>query len=187
MNRYYVDLHVHIGRSSLGMEIKKATANNLTIQNVTYESYHKKGIDVIGAVDCISPFVIEDIEKMVQSGELVELSDCGMSFCEKQIIILGAEIETHEKKGGSAHCLCFFATFNHLKEFSSSMNKYITNIRSNSTMSKLTEQELFNIVDHHGGVLIPHMCLHLIKAFMATVVNHYMRFSIRSLLIKYQQ
>ena len=55
MKKFFVDLHVHIGRSSGGLEIKKATANNLTFENIAYESYYRKGIDVIGVVDCISP------------------------------------------------------------------------------------------------------------------------------------
>ena len=64
MNKYFVDLHVHIGRSSGGKEIKKATANNLTFENIAYESY-RKGIDVIGVVDCISPYILEDINGLV--------------------------------------------------------------------------------------------------------------------------
>jgi len=32
MKEYFVDLHVHIGRSSKGKEVKKATANNLTFE-----------------------------------------------------------------------------------------------------------------------------------------------------------
>jgi len=33
-------------------EVKKATANNLTFENIAFESYTRKGIDVIGVVDC---------------------------------------------------------------------------------------------------------------------------------------
>ena len=66
MKDYFVDLHVHIGRSSKGKEIKRATARNLTFENIAFESYTRKGIDVIGVVDCISPFVIEDIESLIE-------------------------------------------------------------------------------------------------------------------------
>jgi len=72
MKEYFVDLHVHIGRSSKGKEVKKATANNLTFENIAFESYTRKGIDVIGVVDCLSPYVIEDIEELVDRGELIE-------------------------------------------------------------------------------------------------------------------
>lgn len=72
MKEYYVDLHVHVGRSSKGEEVKKATAANLTFENIAFESYHRKGIDVIGVVDCASPYIIEDIEELLDRGEIKE-------------------------------------------------------------------------------------------------------------------
>jgi len=62
MQQYFVDLHVHIGRSSDGHIIKRATANNLTFEQIAYEARFRKGINVIGVVDAISPYVIQDIE-----------------------------------------------------------------------------------------------------------------------------
>ncbi len=38
MKNYFVDLHVHIGRSSNGNEIKRATSKNLTFENIAYKS-----------------------------------------------------------------------------------------------------------------------------------------------------
>lgn len=155
MNTYYVDLHVHVGRSSKGVEVKKATANNLTFENIAYESYYRKGIHVIGIVDCISPHIIEDIDSLVEQGELVEKKGGGMEYRKGQTLLLGAEVETHEKHGCSSHSLCFFPTLKQLKEFSEEMGGHFRNIRVNSTMSRLTGQELFTIVDHHGGVFMP--------------------------------
>ena len=154
MNKYYVDLHVHIGRSSNGIELKKATANNLTFENIAHESY-RKGIDVIGVVDCISPYVLEDINDLIVRGEIVEKINGGMEYRGRQSLILGAEIETHEKHGCSSHSLCFFPTLEHITSFSNEMSKYIKNIRLFSLMSRLTGQELFNVVDEFGGVYIP--------------------------------
>ena len=155
MNKYYVDLHVHIGRSSGGKEIKKATANNLTFGNIAYESCHRKGIDVIGVVDCISPYVIEDIEKLVKTGEIVEKKGGGMSYRGAQTLILGAEIETHEPTGGSSHSLCFFSALKQIKDFAKEMSKHVKNMETFSSMSRLKGQELFNIVDCHGGIFMP--------------------------------
>lgn len=124
MNTYYVDLHAHIGRSSKGKEIKKATANNLTFENIVYESY-RKGIDIIGVVDCINPYVLEDIDDLIYRAELVEKDEGGMAYRGKQTIILGAEIETHEKHGCSAHSLCFFSTLKQIKEFSNEMSEHV--------------------------------------------------------------
>lgn len=155
MKQYYVDLHVHIGRSSDGKEIKKATANNLTFENIAHESYYRKGIDIIGVVDCISPYVLADIDELVKKGELVEKKDGGMEYRGSQTLMLGAEIETHELRGCSSHSLCFFPTLRQIKEFSSEMRKYIKNIEAFSAMSRLDGQGLFHVVDYHGGIFIP--------------------------------
>lgn len=155
MNEYFVDLHVHIGRSSEGREIKKATANNLTFEKIAYESYQKKGIDVIGVVDCISPYILEDIDNLMERGELAEKDEGGMEYRRGQTLILGAEIETHEMHGCSSHSLCFFPTLKQVKEFSNEMSKYIKNIRLFSSMSRLNGQELFRVVDSYGGIFIP--------------------------------
>ncbi|WP_265444889.1 endonuclease Q family protein [Acetivibrio straminisolvens] len=155
MKEYFVDLHVHIGRSSKGKEIKKATANNLTFENIAYESYTRKGIDVIGAVDCLSPYVIEDIEELMDRGELIEKRGGGMEYRKGQILILGAELETHEEKGGSSHSLCFFPTLKSIKDFAGAMKNYIKNIYNCSYMCRLTARQLIDLVDFYGGTFIP--------------------------------
>ncbi len=155
MREYYVDLHVHIGRSSKGREIKKATASDLTFENIAYEAYIRKGIQVIGVVDCASPYIIEDIESLQDKGEITELEGGGMDYRGGLTLILGAEIETHEAEGCSAHSLCFFPTLSRLKDFSGELSRHVKNIRNCSYMSRLTGQELFDLVDRLGGVLIP--------------------------------
>ncbi|MGE5632955.1 MAG: endonuclease Q family protein [Caulobacteraceae bacterium] len=155
MKEYFVDLHVHIGRSSRGREVKKATANNLTFENIAHESYYRKGIDVIGVVDCASPHIIEDIELLLEKGEITEKQGGGMEYRGSQTLILGSEIETHEAAGCSAHSLCFFPTLNQIKAFSSELAKHVKNIRHCCYMSHLTGQELFRIVDGLGGIYIP--------------------------------
>jgi len=155
MKDYFVDLHVHIGRSSNGMEIKRATAKNLTFENIAFESYSRKGIDVIGVVDCISPFIIEDIERLAEKGELTEKKGGGMEYRKGQVLILGAELETHEKRGCSAHSLCFFPSLKSIKDFAKDITNHIKNIYSCSSICRLTAQELFDMVDFYGGTYIP--------------------------------
>lgn len=107
IKEYYVDVHVHIGRSSGGKEIKRATASNLTFENIAYESRYRKGINVIGVVDSISPWVISDIEYLINKGEIIECKNGGMEYKKDLAIILGAEIETREKMRCNAHSLVF--------------------------------------------------------------------------------
>lgn len=155
MSEYFVDLHVHIGRSSKGKEVKKATAANLTFENIAYESYYRKGIDVIGVVDCASPYIIEDIEALLYKGEISEKAEGGMDYRGGQTLILGAEIETHEAAGCSAHSLCFFPALKQLKAFTAELSKHVKNIMHLCYMSRLSGQELFDIVDDLGGIYIP--------------------------------
>ncbi|HYE82945.1 MAG TPA: endonuclease Q family protein [Clostridia bacterium] len=155
MKMYFVDLHVHVGRSSGGKEVKKATASDLTFENIAFEAYHRKGINVIGVVDCASPYIIEDIEVLLDRGEITEKTEGGMNYGKGMTLILGAEIETHEAAGCSAHSLCFFPDLRRLKAFSGELSRHVKNIRSCCYMSRLAGQELFNLVDCLGGVYIP--------------------------------
>ncbi|HWR61481.1 MAG TPA: endonuclease Q family protein [Clostridia bacterium] len=155
MKEYYVDLHVHIGRSSMGREVKKATASDLTFENIAHEAYYRKGIQVIGVVDCVSPYIVEDIELLQEKGEITEREGGGMDYRGGLTLILGGEIETHEAAGCSAHSLCFFPTLGQLKSFSAEFSKHVKNMRSCSYMSRLTGQELFNLVNGVGGLFIP--------------------------------
>ena len=155
MQEYYVDLHVHIGRSSLGKITKRGTSNNLTFSNIAYEAYHRKGIHVIGVVDCVSPWIIRDIEELLHAGELDEIPGGGMVYSDDLVILLGSEIETRESYGCSAHSLMFFPSLSRVKEFSRIMDNHMTNLEYNATVSRLSGQELFDIVNSLDGIFIP--------------------------------
>ena len=155
MKEYYTDLHVHIGRSSRGIEVKKATASNLTFENIAQEAYYRKGINIIGVVDCASPYILEDIEALLDSGEIEEKEGGGMNYHGGLTLILGQEIETHEAAGCSAHSLCFFSGLDKMKAFSAELTKHVKNMRSCCYMSHLCGQELFNLVSELGGIYIP--------------------------------
>lgn len=155
MKDFFVDLHVHVGRSSAGVEVKKGTAQNLTFENIAHESYYRKGIQVIGVVDCASPHILQDVETMLERGEIEPKAGGGMQYRQNQLLLLGAEVETHEMKGCSAHSLCFFPTLEQMKAFSQDLGRHVKNLWSNALMSRLTGQELFRIVEDHGGLYMP--------------------------------
>ena len=155
MQEYFVDLHVHIGRSLMGKITKRGTSNKLTFSNIAYEAHHRKGIQVIGVVDCVSPWIIRDIEELLDAGELDEIPGGGMVYSDDLVILLGSEIETRESHGCSAHSLVFFPGLSQVKEFSRIMDGHMTNLKYNSTISRLSGQELFDIVDSLDGIFIP--------------------------------
>ena len=159
MYEIFADLHVHIGRSENNKPIKITAAKSLNFANIAKECVERKGIQVVGIIDCASPYVIEDIEKFLQNGEAYEIEDGGIIYKDKVCIILGSEIETSEindeGKTGSAHNLCYFPTLKDIKEFSKDMSKHIKNITLSSQRADISAYELIDIVESHNGILVP--------------------------------
>ncbi len=159
MNEIFADLHVHIGRSENNKPIKITAARSLNFANIAKECFERKGINIVGIIDCASPYVIEDIEEFLKTGEAYEIEDGGIVYKDKVCIILGSEIETSEindeGKTGSAHNLCYFPKLKDMKGFSNEMSKHIKNITLSSQRADLSAYELIDIVEKYNGVLIP--------------------------------
>ena len=159
MKEIYADLHVHIGRSENGKPIKITAAKSLNFANIAKECADRKGINVVGIIDCASPYVIEDIEKFLKNGDAYELKDGGIIYKDKVCILLGSEVETSEigrnGKCGSAHNVCFFPFLKDIKNFSNILSKHIKNITLSTQRSNLSGYELIDIVEENNGILIP--------------------------------
>ena len=159
MYEVFADLHVHIGRSENGKPIKITAARSLNFANIAKECAERKGINIVGIIDCASPYVIEDIEKFLQTGEAYELKDGGIIYKDKVCILLGSEVETSEKgrngKKGAAHNLCFFPHLSDIKAFSQEMSHHIKNITLSTQRSDLSGYDLIDIVEKYNGILIP--------------------------------
>ena len=159
MNEIFADLHVHIGRSESGKPIKITGARSLQFANIARECADRKGINMVGIIDCASPYVIEDIENFLKTGEAYEIEDGGIIYKDKVCIILGSEIETSEineqGKTGSAHNLCYFPKLSDIKAFSKEMESYIHNITLSSQRACISAYDLIDIVEKHNGILIP--------------------------------
>ncbi|MFW5999257.1 MAG: endonuclease Q family protein [Halanaerobiaceae bacterium] len=154
MNKYFADLHIHIGSDREGNPVKITASRRLHFARIAREAYHRKGLDMVGIIDCASPRVISDIEDLLVAGEMEELPQGGILYREL-VIIPGAEVEARENNGGLVHYLAYFPTLELVKEFSAIMDQYITNINLSSQMSGLTGSDLLQIVDGLDGILIP--------------------------------
>ena len=169
MYNIYADLHVHIGRSEQGKPIKITGARSLNFANIAKECVEKKGINLVGIIDCASPYVIEDIERFLQTGEAFEIPEGGIIYQDKVCIILGSEIETSEinddGRTGSAHNLCYFPRLEDIKAFSKEMSTHIKNITLSSQRANISAYELIDIVEKYNGVLIPAHCFTPYKSF----------------------
>ena len=159
MYEIFADLHIHIGRSESGKPIKITGARSLNFANIARECSDRKGIQVAGIIDCASPYVIEDIENFLNSGDAYELKDGGIIYKDKVCILLGSEVETSEKgrngKSGSAHNVCFFPYLKDIKGFSNELSKHVKNITLSTQRSNLSGYDLVDIVEKYNGIVIP--------------------------------
>jgi len=159
MYEVFADLHVHIGRSEQGKPIKITAARSLNFANIAKECVNKKGINIVGIIDCASPYVIQDIEKFLNDGDAYEIPDGGIIYKDKVCIILGSEIETSEINdeggNGSAHNICYFPKLENIKAFSNEMSKHIKNITLSSQRANVSAYELIDIVEKYNGILVP--------------------------------
>lgn len=162
MYEVFADLHVHIGRSENNKPIKITAARSLNFANIAKECRERKGIDIVGIIDCASPYVIEDIENFLKTGEAYEIKDGGIIYKDKVCIILGSEIETSEEglngHAGAAHNICFFPHLEDIKGFSREMSTHIKNITLSSQRANISAYELIDIVEKYNGMLIPAHC-----------------------------
>ena len=169
MYEIFADLHVHIGRSESNKPIKITAARSLNFANIAKECVGRKGINVVGIIDCASPYVIEDIENFLKTGEAYEIPDGGIIYKDKVCILLGSEIETSEVndygKTGSAHNICFFPHLKDIKAFSNEMSHHIKNITLSSQRANISAYELIDIVEKYNGILIPAHCFTPHKSF----------------------
>ena len=175
MYEVFADLHVHIGRSETGKPIKITAARSLNFANIAKECAERKGISIVGIIDCASPYVIEDIEKFLQSGDAYELEDGGIIYKDKVCILLGSEVETSEVsrngKCGSAHNICFFPHLNDIKGFSREMSTHIKNITLSTQRSDISGYELIDIVEKYNGILIPAHIFTPFKSYYGNCVD----------------
>ncbi len=173
MNKYFADLHIHIGAAGDGKPVKITASNNLTFENIVKESKSRKGLDLIGIIDCASPRVQSDIEEMIKTGEIEEIEGGGLKYKEDIVIIPGAEVESREANGGMVHYLSYFPFLDNLKEFSTIMEQYITNINLSSQVTGLTGSEILQITEAAGGILVPAHVFTPHKSFYGNAFESY--------------
>lgn len=175
MYEIFADLHVHIGRSENGKPIKITAARSLNFANIAKECADRKGINIVGIIDCASPYVIEDIENFLKTGEAYEIEDGGIIYKDKVCILLGSEVETSEVgrngKCGAAHNVCFFPHLSDIKGFSKEMSRHIHNITLSTQRSDVSGYELIDIVEKYNGILIPAHCFTPFKSYYGNCVD----------------
>ncbi|MEA4882175.1 MAG: endonuclease Q family protein [Clostridia bacterium] len=154
MNQYFVDLHVHIGRDSSGRPVKVTGARNLTAENIARECATRKGIDLVAVVDCASRRVIADIERMLESGEMIEAPGGGMRCLDTTTVLLGAEVEVACPRSGSAHYLSLFSSLPLMRRFSDDLGKHMRNVDLSTQKARMSPIDLATATRSLGGLFI---------------------------------
>lgn len=152
---YYTDLHIHIGRTMSGRAVKITGSKNLTLSRILEMASAKKGLDIIGIIDCHSPEVLAEMTMMIQRGELEELTEGGLRF-QETTLIPGSEIEIYDSNcQGPIHVLAYFPTIEVMADFSNWMKGFMKNIHLSSQRIYCDGRVLQQKVRELGGLFIP--------------------------------
>lgn len=155
MRRIYADLHIHIGRTSSGRPVKITAARDLTFENIAKECALRKGIELAGIVDCGSPAVMQDIDSLVESGEMVELPTGGLRYRNTTTILLGCELECVEEDGSASHHISYFPAREGLKVFVGFLRRLVTNLDLSSQRCRVPARQLLRMARSAGGIFVP--------------------------------
>lgn len=155
LKNYYCDLHIHIGRTKNGRAVKITGSKNLTLTSILDAASTRKGLDLIGIIDCHSPEIIEELEIMITEGPMKQLEEGGLRY-QNTTLILGVEIELYDENcHGPIHVLAYFPTLENMKFFSSWLSQHVKNIHLSSQRIYCDAITLQRKVKELDGLFIP--------------------------------
>lgn len=156
LNNYYVDLHIHIGRTASGKPVKITASKKLTIESVLQESLQRKGLHMVGVIDAHSPEVLEEIQDLILSGEAEEMIGGGVRYRDQLTLLCGTELEIYDENcKGPIHVLCFFPTIQTMEAFSLWCSERLKNIQLSSQRIYASGLEVQEKVKALSGLFIP--------------------------------
>lgn len=171
MKQFFVDFHIHIGRTKTGRPVKITGAKSLTIENILYEASFIKGMDMIGVIDCHVPEVLQELKVLIEEGKVVEEEGGGLRFS-NVTLILGSEIEVYDETcHGPIHVLAFFPTLAIMETFSGWLQERMKNITLSTQRIYETGRNLQKKVKQLGGLFIPAHVFTPFKSLYGVGVN----------------
>lgn len=156
MKTYYGDFHIHVGRTKSGKPVKITGARNLTISTILEYAATRKGLNMVGVIDCHVPEVIEELQGLIANGDMKELNGGGLQHKDGTVLIPGSEIEINDENcHGPIHVLAYFPTLKKMKQFSEWLGKRVTNNTLSSQRIYENAIVLQEKVKDLGGLFIP--------------------------------
>lgn len=154
MQTVFADLHIHIGRADRDVPVKISASRDLTLRNIVHEASNRKGLEMIGIIDCHSPAVQADIYRCLDRGDMIERAEGGIRY-EETTVILGSEIEVREEGMGPAHLLAYVPHLSAMLELTEWLRRSMKNVTLSSQRLYASARELQQTVLALGGILIP--------------------------------
>lgn len=151
----YADFHIHIGRTASMKPVKITASDSLTLASILEEAAERKGLDMIGIIDCHVPEIIEEIESEIRKGNGYELDEGGIRFGDLTLIV-GSEIEIYDENcSGPIHVLVYLPDLAQMKHFSDWLMGRMKNRTLSSQRIYENAYTLQQKVKELGGLFIP--------------------------------
>nr|WP_255249775.1 endonuclease Q family protein [Bacillus sp. FJAT-45066] len=155
LHRYFVDLHIHLGSTNTGKPVKITASKNLTLENVIIEARDRKGMNMIGVIDCHVPEVLLQLRRWQKEGNLIEGEEGGLHF-QELTLILGSELEIYDENcSGPIHVLIYIPTIEGMWQFSNWLSERLKNITLSSQRVYENAQVIQEKVKELKGLFIP--------------------------------
>lgn len=155
MQTYYMDLHIHIGRTMHGDPVKITASDQLTLTNIVEEAAYRKGLQLIGVIDGQVPAVQSEVIQLIERGQAEELEDGGVQYG-PLTLLLGSEIEVYDEHcQGPIHVLCYFPYIETMQQFTVWLSERMKNINLSSQRYYGSAIELQQKVRELGGIFVP--------------------------------
>lgn len=154
-NTYYADLHVHVGRSGDGRPVKISAAAGMTVESVLHECQKRKGIHIVGIVDCGSPGVQADLNRLLEQGALEEMAGGGLRHERGTVLFPAMEIEIGVDGKGPAHYVGYFPNVTACKSASQQLAPFVTNMQLSTQRARLSARDVLRVVEDNDGLFMP--------------------------------
>lgn len=151
----YADFHIHIGRTSSHKPVKITASDSLTLSSIIEEASARKGLDMIGIIDCHVPEVIRELEEEIRKGNAHELDKGGIRF-DNLTLIPGSEVEIYDENcKGPIHVLVYLPDLTQMKHFSEWLIGRMKNVSLSSQRIYEDAVTFQRKVKDLGGLFIP--------------------------------
>jgi uncharacterized protein (TIGR00375 family) len=153
----FADLHIHIGRTMHNRPVKITASRTLTLTSIVEEAVKRKGMHMVGVIDCHSPDVQEEIDGHLHAGRMRELPGGGYVYtiAEGEVTLIpGVEVEL-QVGSGLAHFLVYLPDRAAFGSFRDWYQTKVKNIHLSTQRMYTDLDTLVTEVTARGGIVIP--------------------------------